>query len=648
MRDEELLSIARFEVSQSTGYDQDVLATKREYALNYYNGIMPAAPEGNSQLVSYDVADTVNSLMSQVGRIFETSSVMFEALSEEDEAKSKMESDACEWQLSKADGFLLLQEASWDALLIGNGWLKVTVEDTTDVTTENYPPLDAMQVQQISMPTAENQEVDVSETKEGYRVRRETTTYNMKIECIDPAVMLFTNARGQFDLEDLRMVGERKLFTVSDLIEMGVSENDAMTLPEADDEYWNAARAREGWYQDDTSDVQAAQTAEQVKECFDIYMRVDMGSGISELRHILFGGSVLISNEPATCIPYATGSPLPMPHRIQGQGMYEQMKGVQDAKTDILRSYADNLAVMNTSRLAAVEGEVNMKDLTGARVNGVVRVKNPNAIVPLPATDAGQQAITGLNYLDTVRSQRGGASVDGNDADKQLMQSSATAAAGAMEASERMAGYYARNLVNTLLKNTYLLIHKKLRIEFPGTIGAKLRGKWQEINPAEWQERKYVEVTSGMTSSERNQKIQSLNIVLAKQEQLMMAGAEGEIVDKAKYYSAMDDWIRANEIGDASDYLIDPTSEEAQQAAQQKQQQAEQTHQQAMELQQAMIQLTAKIEADKLDMERYTHDTDLRFKYYDARLDAEVDEAKMTVDSVVKLQSAKKTGSDDA
>ena len=642
MNDAELLAIAKYEVEQSTGYDQDVLSTKREHAMNYYNGIMPSAPEGNSQLVSYDVADTVNSLMSQVGRIFQTSNVMFEALSEEDEAAAKMESDACEWQLNKSDGLSVLHESAHDALLIGNGWIKVTVEDEAEVTTESYPKLDELQLMQVMTPTAENQEVDATVTGDGYDIKRTTTTYEIKVECVDPAIVLFSNARTQFSLDNLRMVGERKLFTASDLREMGVSDNDIHTIPDSDDDYWNAVRAREGIYQDDTSDIRAAQDAEQVKECFDIYLRVDSGSGVSELRHLLYGGNVLIENEPALCIPYATGSPLPMPHRIQGQGMYEQMKGIQDAKTDVLRAYSDNLSAMNTSRLAAVEGEVNMKDLTGFRVNGVVRVKNPNAIVPLPATDSGQQAITGLNYLDTVRSQRGGASNDLNDADRQLMQSSAVAAAGAQESAERMAGYYARNLVQTLLKNTYRLIHKKLRLEYPGTIGAKLRGRWQEINPSEWRERKYIEVVAGMTSTERAQKIMSLTQVITKQEMLLAQGGEGEIVDKSKFYEAMDDWLRANELGDASEFFIDPSSEPAQQARQAKSQAQNQQHQQAMQLQQAMISLTEKIERDKIDMERYTHDTELRFKYYDARLDAEIDEAKMTVDSVVKLKAADK------
>ena len=71
---------------------------------------------------------------------------------------------------------------------------------------------------------------------------------------------------------------------------------------------------------------------------------------------------------------------------------------------------------------------MNMKDVTQGRINGVVRMKRADAIIPLPALDIGPQSIQGLTYLDTVRSQRGGASLDMNNADRQVMASSATAA----------------------------------------------------------------------------------------------------------------------------------------------------------------------------------------------------------------------------
>jgi hypothetical protein len=643
LSDSELLALARREVDDALGYDADILASKRESALDYYHGNMRTAPLGRSSIVSKDVADTVHGLLAQTTTIFKTTLIRFAAQSEDDEQQAQLESDYCRYMFEKSNGWKLLNEGAHDALLIGNGWLKITVEPSVTVDSEKYGELDKWQLQAVERPKSENEEVTVSKTKNGYTVRRAVTTFALVVECIAPESMLFSKTSGQFDLSEQRLVGERKLFTVNALKEMGLTDEEAGTIPDSEDDYWPGTRAREGLYQDETGNEQAYQLAERLKECFDVYVRVDLNDdNTSELRHIIFGGNTLIVNEPANCIPYATGSPVPMPHRIQGTGMFELIGAVQDTKTDVLRAYIDNLDVMNGSRLGVLDGDVNMDDATSGRLNGLIRMKRPDAIFPIPATDIGMQAITGLNYMDTVRSQRGGQSVDMNEADRQLMASSATAAAGAMESSERMAGWYASNLVNTLFKSAYQLIHKKLRLEMPGEVQANLRGKWVKTDPGEWKERENeLEIVAGMTTTERNTKISGLNVVIGKIEALIGQGGEGVITSYTKLYEAMGDWIRASELGSAEDYLIDPMSEEAQKAQQEKQKQQQQQQQQMQQQQQQIMEMQKQIEQAKVDFDYYKTDNELKFKYYDADLDAQEAEAKITTDTIAKLSSVK-------
>jgi len=636
MNDNEIVTLVRREVEAAQGYDSDVLSTKRERALDYYNGRMTAAAEGRSNMVSFDVADTVHALLAQIIPIFQSSIIEFSPESEEDEPQAQLESDFVRWQLEKSGGYKILSEAAHDALLIANGWIKVYVDEKVDVETELYGDLDPVQLQSLQIPNTQGQTVTIKEVDTGYEVRRETIVRELKVDCISPDVMLFSSSADQFDFEELRFVGERVLYTSSELKEMGVSDMDISSIPESEDDYWPAIRAREGIYQDSNGqELGGSQDAEVLRECFDVYMRIDLNeNGTSELRHITIGGNVLIENEPAECIPYATGSPVPMPHRVQGTGMFELMCQVQDAKTHTLRQYMDNLAVMNGSRLGAVEGQVNMDDLTNGRINGVVRMRSPDAILPLPAADIGQQAITGLNYLDQQRSQRGGASVDLGDADRQLMQSSATAAGAATESAEKMAGWYCTNLVQTLLANTHKLIHKKLRYEMPGKASAKIRGKWTETDPGEWKERKHVDVTAGMTSSERSRKKQDLSMVIQMQQQALQAGAGGIITDMSKIYNASADLIRMMDAGAPEEYLIDPRSEEAQQAGQQAAQQAQQQQQQADAMQQEII----GVEKAKVAQDKYKTDKEIEFKYFDARLDAEIKEAEITTDAILETE----------
>jgi hypothetical protein len=47
-----------------------------------------------------------------------------------------------------------------------------------------------------------------------------------------------------------------------------------------------------------------------------------------------------------------------------------------------------------------------------------------------------------------------------------------------------------------------------------------------------------------------------------------------------------------------------------------------------------MTEMEFQLEQQKLELDRYKIDAELRWKYYDSNLDAEVDTAKMTIDAV--------------
>jgi hypothetical protein len=639
--EDEFVTLIRREIEQAQGYDADALANKRQYALDYYHGKKPEEPaDGRSDIVSYDVADVVHSLMAQIMPIFTTSIVQFEANGEQDEAQAQLESDFVQRMLERYDGYDVLYSAAFDALLQGNGWIKVDVKTDRTETSEDYAELDEVQIAVLSQPRADNERVLIDDKGDkGITITRVRTDRRLEVRCIAPDVMLFSNAWDQFEFQELRFVGERILYTESDLKGMGIPAAVIDELPDATEDYWPAIAAREGPYQDQTQAQRPdTQDAEILKECFDCHIRVDvMENGESELRRVLISGDELLLDEPAPFIPYVTGSPVPMPHRIEGQGMYEVMAAIQDSKTSVLRKFIDALEVNVLGRYEAVEGKVNMDDLLSGRVSGVVRTRAPGSVNPLHATQAPADAVAGLNYLDTVREQRGGASLDMNDADRQLMQSSAAAATGMMNSHEAMAGWYARNLVRTMLKPLFYLTHEAMRYWMPGNVGAKIRGKWVQTNPAQWPQRQNIECTAGMTTQERANKISGYTQVLSQQQQWFQMGYDGIIVDGGKIFQAAAEWIRAADLGDPSEYLIDPDSPEAQQAAQQKAQQAQAQEQEMKQMQAGMIQMQRELEQQKLELDKYKHDSDLRFKYYDANLDADVKEAEMTADALTAI-----------
>jgi hypothetical protein len=631
LTNQQIAALVNWEIAQSQGFDADVLSTKRENALEYYQGLAPLAPgNGRAGIVSTDVADALHSLLAQVQPIVKTTQVEFVPTSEQDEQTCQAESDIVRQQIEQNGGYETLYDACHDALLIGNGWIKVFVDEETVDTEEFYPPnLPDTALLVLSQPTQANQTVKITTSDTRTKVKRSTTNRSLAFDSIPPENMLFNN---DCSLDDVRFVAERKHFTVDELInDYGFNEQDVLSLPDALGVFNPAANARNGIYRD--NDEMAPQEATTPKEVYCCYIRLSSNdNNTSELRHIWQGGMTVLKNEPADYIPYITGSAIPMPHRIAGTGLYEVVGPIQDGKTQILRQYLDNLALMNSSRIGAVEGQVNMQDLTNGRINGVVRLRSPDALVPLPSGDIGPQAMGGLNYMDQVRTQRVGAAIDFNEIQAQLASSSATAAAGQLANVEKMAGWYAGNLINTLLRPAFLLVHKVLRLEYRGPVAGKINNKWVQFDTSQWPERKSVYTTMGLTSVEKAAKINALTTLIAQQQNIYAQGGNNVLTDLGKMYNAMSDWVRANDLHDPTEYLLDPNSPEGQQG----QEEFQQKQYEMMQFQQQMLQQQQQFELQKQAQE-------LEYKKWAEMMKAEQVEADLTT----KLIIADKKGTVD-
>lgn len=632
LTDEELAAVLQYEIQQAQGYDADVLATKRASALEYYNSVMPTPPEGRSAVVSSDVADSLHALMGQLAPILKTTLIQFKPNGEEDEPQAQAESDFVRDAIGKAAGWRTIFEGVHDALLTANGWLKIEAEENTKVTREYYPPdIPDEAYYLIAQPTAERQTVKIRKSSKQVTVIRETTRTTLSFEAIPPEDMLFSEGPGQEDIQKLRFVGQRKTYTDAALADMGTPQEVIDQIPLAMGTTYPGPQARAGVYRQGM-DNDPAQKSQRLREVFCCYIMLSANdSNKSERRYVWIGGNEILKNEPAEDVPYITGTAIPMPHRVQGMGLYDLLKSIQDGKTHILRNFMDNLSVLNGSRMGAVEGQVNIADLTNGRLNGVVRCKTPQSVFPLPAADIGPQAMNGLSYLDHVRVQRVGSSVDINELQAQVMKSSATAAAGQLAQVEQMAGWFAENLVETLLKPAFARVHKLLRTDLSGPTNAKIRGKWQQTDTSQWPERENLDITMGMTTGEKVARIGALSQVITNQFTILQTGGGGILCDNARMYNAICDWMRASDLGEPEQYVIDPKSPEAQQA---QQAQAQQAQQQMQQQQQQIAQLQQQVQQFELEKQR----RDLDYKVWADQLDAEVKEAQMTADNVTRMK----------
>ena len=196
-----------------------------------------------------------------------------------------------------------------------------------------------------------------------------------------------------------------------------------------------------------------------------------------------------------------------------------------------------------------------------------------------------------------------------------------------------MGGWFASNIAQTMLMPLFQLVHHVMRTEFDQPIMARISGKWQETVPSQWPEREATDVNMGMTTTERAQRTNSLTQVIQQQQGMIQSGGEGIITDQSRLYAAMSDWIRSNDLGDPTQYLIDPMSEEAQQAAQASAQAQQQQQEQMQQMQQQMIEMQQAFELKLKQME-------IEWKYYDTDMDTQAKEADITAKSIVEIKKA--------
>ena len=91
---------------------------------------------------------------------------------------------------------------------------------------------------------------------------------------------------------------------------------------------------------------------------------------------------------------------------VPSQSLADRATDLQLIKSTVTRQILDNMYMVNSPRMSAVEGQVNLDDLLTVTANGVIRVKNPNALNPVVVPPTASQSFPLLQYLDQVQSKR--------------------------------------------------------------------------------------------------------------------------------------------------------------------------------------------------------------------------------------------------
>jgi len=634
MKKDDLKTAVKQQINDAEGYYTDELSANREKALDYYYG-RPRGDEepGASVAISMDVADMLEATIAGMLPAFDTNDVIeFEALSEDDVQAVKLESEAVSYFIMEENnGYLTLQEAFRDALLLKNGFVRVHVKETIDTTTDKLEgltedeyigafamanPDDETSIELIN-PIEKDGLIDV--TRRTTKTKRQLCVYS-----VDPTCFLYTSNWHEPTLDNVPFCAERCYYTRSELIEMGFKRSVVENLDHISLDTHGDNQARNQGEKKPKQFISVDKSTDVI-ECYWAYYRIDYDNdGIAELRRIFMAGDEILSNDPFEYVPYATGTAFLQPHRIEGLSLYDKLKQVQDQKTTTLRQYLDNFKNGNNPKMGYVTGMVNLDDLTSQRPGGRVAMERPDALTPIPTQDIGPSSLALLGYLDQTRSERGGASLDMQNANAQLVGETAQGIERQYSVKEQLAAMMTKTLAETLISSIWRITHKALRLERAGKMIFPSVSGFSETNPADWPERNKVNVKSGLSFAERNKKTQALSNVLQQMSIAAQAGQAGVLFTMQGYYDALIDLAKASGLDNAEQYYQNPQSPDAQKAIKGQQQQQQQMQQMQMQ-QQQMIQA---MQQQAAAFEKYKHDSDLQFKYYKEQLEAALEEAK--------------------
>jgi hypothetical protein len=602
----ELVNVISSYIDDSLGFIQTETSSQRQVALEYYlREPYGNEVEGRSQIVTGEVAEVVDGALPQVIKVFTSSAkaVEFEPVNEGDGALAEQITAYVNHIFYKDNnGFEIMHDWFKDGLLQKVGVVKAYWDDKKDVTKEKYEHLTedelAMIMQDEEVEVVEQEEVEeiieqepqpMIDPQTGQPVMDEmgmpmmmevppivNVYYNIKckrtkdfskvkIENVAPEEFLID--KRATTIEDASFVAQRSLVTRSDLIAMGYDKDVVETLSTGDTLDFTPERvARFGAAGIAFNTNNSEDESMELVEYYECYVRTDLDEdGIAELHRVCYADNKILMQEECDYVPFHSVCPIPIPHKFFGQSLADRATDLQLIKSTVTRQMLDNLYLTNNYRVGAVEGQVNLDDLLTSTAGGVIRIKNPNALVPLTVQSSAGQSFPMLEYLDSIQAKRTGVSDAQQGLNPDILSNVTATAVSAMTSAsqgklELISRIFADTGVTSLFKGILQLICKyqnKERI-------IKVNNSFVPMNPREWSTEYNVTVNVGLGTGGKQEQLATMQMILQKQEEVIKGyGLNNPLVNLKQYRDTLAKFINMAGFKDDSAFLMEVSEEQA-------------------------------------------------------------------------------------
>jgi hypothetical protein len=562
-------------------------------ALLYYDCVPGVVPAGWSDLVSPDVRDAIESTMAEIMGAINPNEPLatFDPVSEDDIERSELETKACHHVIFGANrGYLLIESAIRDALLQRYGVIRV----------------DAYQD-------------------------------NIRLHAVAPENLRWSNDLMSPFLEDGRFVAEKQYYTRAELRQMGCSnvENTSAAV-----DFSETQQTRQEW--NNATGTEAARDEDVLVECWECYLRNNSKGGYD---CYLINENIQLRHRYVDFLPYATGTAILRPHRFDGMSLFDRIGPLQNTKTYLLRQLATNARLANQQRLAIRDRGVNPDDLLSDALNPIIRCTGlpGEALMPLPVQDVTTQLLSTMQWLDGIRRDDGGASIDMNSPQMAVANQSAHAVEREYSFRELQASAMLRTLGETLIRSLYIVVHATLR-QSVQYIAIRSDNTYLAANPTQFPPRAYISVDIGATMGTKLRRQNAIAQIVQQQQIVLQGGGSGLLVQLKDLYAAQLDYAKLAGIPLPERYWTDPESPEAMQLANQQAMQQMQQAQKAEAMQTELLQQPEKIQFMKNEndlilqhLEDQTKDKELKQKYFETIVKNQADERALDIKEIEVL-----------
>jgi len=648
LKDSEVIAQIEQQENIAYGVNDAALSNDRAEAINYYLGEpFGNEVEGRSQVISYDVQDTIESALPQLLKVFVAGDkvVQFDPKGPEDQEAADQETDYINHVvMEKNPGFNIFYVWFKDALLSKNGYVKVFAEEEEETEEYNYkgltdaqlqmlvaeektevvehtaypdPSVDLAMLQQQAMMQGQDPAMVMQPMLHDVKLKVTEKNTEIKIENVAPEnIMVSVDATGP-NLQNARFVQHREIMQLADIAEaFGKTLNYVkQVMSDIRDTFDTESNARDIY--DEEYDRAMLESEAMVK---DTYIVLDG----ERWRYVILGNTVLYK-EKCEYVPFACITPMIMPHRHIGRSYADLTMDIQLVKSTLIRGQLDNMYLANNGRYA-ISDRVNLDDMLTSRPGGIVRtVGEPgSAIMPLSHPPLPPTSFTMVEYMDSMKEKRTGVTAYNQGLDANTLNKTATGVQQIMNASQQRIELVARTFAETGVKELFQLVHFLVRTTLTKPDIIRLRNKWVEVDPREWKARKDLSISVGLGAGNKDQQLLHLNTILQAQKEAIQIG----ITSPEKIYNALAKLTQNAGFKNPDEFWINPANtpeQEGQKAPSEAEIMVQ--GQLAIEQQKAQAQMLQEQERSKNDIiiEREKIIAQAELEKFKAKLKAETD-----------------------